>query len=277
MMFLVSFGWLVSVSYMCSSIKIWVHTKVAMIVNQKRLCCSIYPYSMRGMIVWKEHHFYVLCHPSLRQGTVMNMSPENVVLLLHQHFRLRMNMTAAHLSDICSDLNHSMPVSSVLWGASEIWLRVAPSSWFLIKPIGVVGDIGDLEYQVEIGIFVGNMENLDLDCCVPPCIRAPAKGAPQCYFCISVVFTWEDLERRYWQSYCNTVVVYCQVTFTGVLPCRVRLGHLLVLVRVRIHVLQHASSRRNAEIYRCIHAMAWIFSCWSPPYQQQLLVVVMLL
>ena len=159
------------------------------------------------MIVWKEHHFYVLCHPSLRQGTVMNMSPENVVLLLHQHFRLRINMTAAHLSDICSDLNHSMPVSSVLWGASEIWLRVAPSSWFLIKPIGVVGDIGDLEYQVEIGIFVGNMENLDLDCCVPPCIRAPAKGAPQCYFCISVVFTWEDLERRYWQSYCNTVVV----------------------------------------------------------------------
>ena len=70
-----------------------------------------------------------------------------------------------------------------------------------------MGDIGDLEYQVEIGIFVGNKENLDLDCCVPPCIRAPAKGAPQCYFCISVVFTWEDLERRYWQSYCNTVVV----------------------------------------------------------------------
>lgn len=107
----------VSVSYMCASIMIWVHTKVTMIVNQKT------------WVVRKEQHFYVLIHHYNRgQGWIRVQ--KMFVLLAASTFSTE-NMTAAQFSDICSDLNHMMPVP-VLWGehqGSDYASPQAPDSW----------------------------------------------------------------------------------------------------------------------------------------------------
>jgi hypothetical protein len=121
-----------------------------MIVNQKRLCCSIYPYGMRGT----KRTAFLCADPPLQQGTRMNTSPENVcsfscIDIFDREY------------DSCPFVWHLFRPESydastgVVGGALGIWLCVAPSSWFLIKPFGAVGEHQRSEYQAELGVLLG--------------------------------------------------------------------------------------------------------------------------